>query len=203
MILEPKEGPVSILGLFRFQQSAGEMTGSTAWVKEIPTWSPMADVYFAGKKLKSRIEYGNITDLIEQDKLWIGVLPNFAGLKANGERIVYHAQQDTTLIFNLFYYPGWQAYLVKPQTTEIIRPLKTFVDPDDPLGRIRVEIPAGREQWLMLRFDDTPPRIIGTWISAFSILLALGLVMWDVRRKRSEIRGQGSEIRARGLSDGE
>jgi hypothetical protein len=191
MILEPKEGPVSILGLFRFQQSAGEMTGSTAWVKEIPTWSPMADVYFAGKKLKSRIEYGNITDLIEQDKLWIGVLPNFAGLKANGERIVYHAQQDTTLIFNLFYYPGWQAYLVKPQTTEIIRPLKTFVDPDDPLGRIRVEIPAGREQWLMLRFDDTPPRIIGTWISVFSILVALGLVVWGVRGKRQS-SGSGS-----------
>lgn len=191
MILEPKEGPVSILGLFRFQQSAGEMTGSTAWVKEIPTWSPMADVYFAGKKLKSRIEYGNITDLIEQDKLWIGVLPNFAGLKANGERIVYHAEQETTLIFNIFYYPGWQAYLVKPQTSEIIRPLKTFVDPDDPLGRIRVEIPAGREQWLMLRFDDTAPRIIGTWISVTSIFIALGLLIWDVRK--SGFRSQRSE----------
>ncbi len=193
MILEPKEGPVSILGLFRFQQSAGEMTGSTAWVKEIPTWSPMADVYFAGKKLKSRIEYGNLTDLIEQDKLWIGVLPNFAGLKANSERIVYHAEQATTLLFNIFYYPGWQAYLVKPQTTEIIRPLKTFVDPDDPLGRIRVEIPAGREQWLMLRFDDTPPRIVGTWISVASILIAFGLLIWDVRKSGVGVQGSETE----------
>lgn len=191
MILEPKEGPVSIQGLFSFQQSAGEMTGSTSTVKEIPTWSPMADVVFAGKKLRSRIEYGNIADLIAQDKLWIGVLPNFAGLKANSERIVYHAEQETTLIFNIFYYPGWQAYLVKPQTTEIIRPLKTFVDPDDLLGRIRVEIPAGREQWLMLHFDDTTPRIIGTWISVTSIFIALGLLIWDVWKSR--IGAQGSE----------
>jgi hypothetical protein len=173
MIIEPKEGPISILGLFRFQQSAGEMTGSTSTVKEIPTWSPMADVYFAGKKLRSRIDYTHI----DQDKVWIGVLPNFAGLKANSERIVYHAEEDTTLTFNLFYYPGWQAYLVKPQTTEIIRKLDTFVNPDDPLGRINVSIPAGREQWLMLRFDDTPPRIIGTWISVASILIALGVLI--------------------------
>lgn len=181
-IIEPKEGPVSILGLFRFQQSAGEMTGSTSTVKEIPTWSPMADVYFAGRKLRSRIDYTHI----DQDKVWIGVLPNFAGLKANSERIAYHAEEDTTITFNIFYYPGWQAYLVKPQTTEIIRTLDTFVNPDDPLGRINVSIPAGREQWLMLRFDDTPPRIIGTWISVASILAAFGLLVWDVRAKQRQ-----------------
>ncbi|MBM3130712.1 MAG: hypothetical protein FJ009_19045 [Chloroflexi bacterium] len=177
MIVEPKEGPVSILGLFRFQQSAGEMTGSTAWVKEIPEWSPMADVYFAGKKLKSKIDYTHI----DADKVWIGVLPNFAGLKANGEQIVYHAQADSIITFNLFYYPGWRAYLTKPKTTEIIRELPLDVDPDDPLGRIRVHIPQGQEQWLLVRFDDTPPRIIGGWMSATSLLLALGLVIWEIR----------------------
>ncbi len=180
MQLTAKEGPVGILGLFRFQQSAGEMTGSTAWVKEIPDWSPMADVYFAGKKVKSKIDY---TD-IDPDKLWIGVLPNFAGLKANGELIVYHAQEDTTITFNTFYYPGWRAYLVKPQTTDILRELPIHVDPNDVLGRIQVAIPKGQEQWLLLRFDDTPPRIAGEWISAISVLLALGLLIWDVRERR-------------------
>jgi hypothetical protein len=176
MIVEPKEGPVSILGLFRFQQSAGEMTGSTAWVKEIPAWSPIADVYFAGKKLRSKIDYTHI----DPEKLWIGVLPNFAGLKANGERIVFHAQEDTTITFNTFYYPGWRAYLTKPQTTDIIRELPIRVDPNDPLGRIRVDIPQGQEQWLMLRFDDSTPRVIGAWISAFSVLIALGVLVWNV-----------------------
>jgi len=184
MILEPKEGPVSILGLFRFQQSAGEMTGATAWVKEIPDWSPMADVYFAGKKLKSKIDYTHI----DADKVWIGVLPDFTGFHANGEQIVYHAQEDTTISFNTFYYPGWRAYLTKPRTTEIIRELQIDVAPDDDLGRIRVHIPQGQEQWLLLRFDDTPPRVIGNWVSATSILLALGLVFWDVcNKRRSEV----------------
>jgi hypothetical protein len=49
---------------------------------------------------------------------------------------------------------------------------------------VRVNIPAGREQWLMLRFDDTPPRIIGQWISVFSILIALGILTLDIYQKR-------------------
>ncbi len=187
MILEPQEGPVSILGLFRFQQSAGEMTGSTSTVKEIPDWSPMADVYFAGKRLRSKIDYTHI----DTDKVWIGVLPDFAGLHANGEQIVYHAQEDAVISFNTFYYPGWRAYLTKPKTTEIIRELPLDVDPDDPLGRIRVHIPQGQEQWLLLRFDDTPPRIAGHWISAASILLALGLVIWDIRDKGRRRKDKG------------
>jgi hypothetical protein len=130
-------------------------------------------VYFAGKRLKSRIDYTHI----DPDKLWIGVLPDFTGLKANGERIVYHAQEDTTLTYNIFYYPGWRAYLVKPQTTDIIRELPVHVDENDPLGRIQVSIPAGQEQWLMLRFDNTPPRTFGGLVSGISILIALGVLI--------------------------
>src|SRR5690606_19032339 len=44
-IREPAEGPVSLAALMRFQQSSDEMTGSTYWTKEIPTWSGMADLY--------------------------------------------------------------------------------------------------------------------------------------------------------------
>jgi hypothetical protein len=147
----------------------------------------VADVYFAGKKLKSKIDYTHI----DADKVWIGVLPNFTGLKANGEQIVYHAQEDSVITFNTFYYPGWRAYLTKPKTTEIIRELPLEVDPDDPLGRIRVHIPQGQEQWLLVRFDDTVPRIIVGWVSALSVCLALGLLVW----KRSAVGGRRSEDR--------
>ena len=41
----PAEGQVSLAALMRFQQSSDELTGSTAWVKEIPTWSDAADYY--------------------------------------------------------------------------------------------------------------------------------------------------------------
>ncbi len=63
-ISEPAEGPVSLAGLMRFQQSSDEMTGSTRWVKEIPKWSPMADYYISQanqgvpvKPVDSKLDY--------------------------------------------------------------------------------------------------------------------------------------------------
>ncbi len=185
MQTEAKEGPVSILGLFKFQQSAGEMTGSTAWVKEIPTWSPMADVYFANKKVKTKAV---ITDN-DPDTLWIGVLPNGMGLHTNGEWFAFDANAENLAItFNMFYYPGWRAYLVKPWTTDIIRELP--VKPVGDQGRIQVSVPQGKGQWLLLRFDDTLPRIAGSWISALSVLTALGLMISQVRQMRSKRSSQ-------------
>ncbi len=183
MQLQAKEGPVSILGLLRFQQSAGEMTGSTAWVKDIPTWSPMADVYFAGKKVKSKIDFTNI-NLDNPNDVWIGVDQTGNGLHANGERVFIASQQDDLAItFNTFYYPGWRAYLTPEFSNQIVRELQ--ITPVGDLGRIQVHVPKGR-YFLILEFDDTPVRIAGKWISAFSLLFALGLLIWDVRVKRRQ-----------------
>jgi hypothetical protein len=188
MQLQAKEGPVSILGLFRFEQSAGEMTGSTAWVKNIPDWSPMADVYFANKKVKTKIA----TTELDPNKVWIGVLPDGIGFHTDSERIAYNSTEDNLPItFNIFYYPGWTAYLVKPWSTDIIKPLKIQVTDD--LGRIQVLVPKGTDQWLYLHFDDTTPRIAGEWISAGSILLALGLLIWEVRSQRKHAKALAAE----------
>lgn len=177
MQLQAKEGPVGVQGLFRFQQSAGEMTGSTAWVKEIPTWSDMADVIFAGKKVKTKA----ITTDYGQDLLWIGLLPG--GLRTSSEQFVFHANApDLKITFNTFYYPGWHAYLTKPKSTEVIRELQITAVGEQ--GKIQVEVPEGREQWLLLRFEDTWPRTAGEWISAASLLIVLGLLLWQIRAQR-------------------
>jgi len=55
------------------------------------------------------------------------------------------------------------------------------------LGRIQVHVPPGR-YWLVLQFGDTPARIAGEWISALSILLCLGVLVWDVRVERRSRR---------------
>ncbi len=182
--LEAKEGPVSVIGLMKFQQSAGEMTGSTVWVKKIPNWSDMADVWLAGKRVRTKIV---LTDYPE-DVLQAIPLPNMSGMHANGERLVLHVAEDNLPVrFNMFYYPGWRAYLVKPGTTDIIRelPIETVGD----LGQIQVRMPKGREQWLMLRFDDTPPRVVGAWISLFSILISVAVLSWDViARRQSRVK---------------
>ncbi|MCL5950573.1 MAG: hypothetical protein M1132_02455, partial [Chloroflexi bacterium] len=54
----------------------------------------------------------------------------------------------------------------------------------DKLGRIQVPVPEGREQGLLLRFEDTWPRIVGKWLSVISLLVWLVLIMWHVRGKR-------------------
>ena len=66
---------------------------------------------------------------------------------------------------------------------EIVRELK--IEPVGELGRIQVHVPKGR-YFLILRFDDTPPRIAGEWISGFSLFFALGVLIWDVRVKRRQ-----------------
>ena len=181
MQLTPPEGPVGIQGLFRFQQSAGEMTGSTAWVKDIPVWSEMANVYFAGKKVKSKLDFTNM-NISDPDNVWIGVDQSGKGLRANGERVFVASQQDDLVVtFNTFYYPGWRAYLTPEFSNEIVRELT--IEPVGDLGRIQVHVPKGR-YFLILRFDDTPPRTAGEWISGFSVLLALGVLIWDVRDRR-------------------
>ncbi|MBI3538602.1 MAG: hypothetical protein HY070_13725 [Chloroflexi bacterium] len=174
--VEAKEGQVGALGLLKFEQSANEMTGITAWVQEQPSWSPMADVIVANKKLKSKIDYTEFS----QDEVWIGVIPG--GLRANGERIAFTSTGDNNWItFNQFYYPGWRVYFVKPFSAEIIGELPIQIVGE--YGRMRVQIPRG-EHWLMLRFDDTPARAIGALISAASVLLALGILIWEIRVQR-------------------
>ena len=174
--LQAKEGPVSLIGLTLFQQSANEMTGITAWVERQPDWSPVADVIVANKRVKSKIDYTEFTP----EQVWIGVIPG--GLRADGERVAFTSTGDEYWItYNIFYHPGWRAYLVKPFSVEIIQELPIQIVGE--YGRMRVKIPRGNH-WLMLKLEDTPPRIVGAWISAASVLIALGLMLWEIRAQR-------------------
>jgi len=54
---KPTEGPVSQAALFRFQQSADEMTGQTAWVRYIPNWSTLAEQVERGGEITTKVNY--------------------------------------------------------------------------------------------------------------------------------------------------
>jgi len=181
--LEAAEGPVSILGLLKFQQSAGEMTGVSSWVTEIPTWSPMADVYFAGKRVKSKIEFSNFN----RDILWFGVDQDAKGIRSNGETVEFDAQDaNQTVTWNIDYYPGWHVYLADKVGNDLKVTRELPITREGKYARIQVSIPQGRH-WLMLRFEDTLPRVAGTWISAASVLIVLGLLIWKGRRQKDEV----------------
>lgn len=176
-ILEPKEGAVGLAGLMAFENSANEMTGTTVYAQEQPRWSPLADNYVAGRNVRTKIDFSSVPD-------WLFLRVTPTSLRVNGERVDYNAPNgDVTITFNVQNYPGWRAYLTPSRSTEILRELPIETEP--PYGRIKVTIPQG-EHGLWLRFDDTPPRTVGTILSGISLLVSIGLFVWNTRNQKNQ-----------------
>jgi hypothetical protein len=174
-ILEPREGPVSLRGLMAFENSANEMTGTTVYADEQPRWSPLADNYFTGRNVRSKIDFSTVPETV------FVRIPRDS-LRVDGERVDYNAPDgDVTIVYNVQMYPGWRAYLTRSRSTEIVQELDIAIEP--PYGRIKVTLPQG-EHGVWLRFQDTPPRTIGTIISGISLLIAVGLGLWALRAAR-------------------
>ena len=172
---EPKEGPVSLAALMRFQQWSDEMTGATIWTKEIPRWSPMADLHVAGQPVTTLVDYAAIPPG--------GVLGvHSLEMSSIHEKVwVYAADDRQEVIFYRFYYPGWHAYILDEHTEEVLAevPIRTV----GPEGRMAVRVPQGRHI-LLLRFEDTPVRRAGKALSAATVLavLLLGAARLLLRR---------------------
>ncbi len=175
-IVEPAEGPVSLAGLMRFQQSSGEMVGLTAWVKEKPTWSTLADLYIAGKPITTKLDY---TSLPPWKQLQIGSLE----YNSVYEKLIFEATEESRITFFTFYYPGWHAYLLDEESEKVIRELP--IVPRGKYGFMTVDLPQGRYK-LEMRFEDTLPRTVGQAVSAASVLAIMVMVWWEVRSSRSQ-----------------
>ncbi len=200
-IQEPAEGPVSLAALMRFQRDADEMTGSTVWVREIPTWSPMAEYYIrqdeAGgpvEPVTTKVDYANV----DYRNLALGSVAHNTVMEEvyfctnpGDQPHECSPRDDQVIVFNHFYYPGWRAYLLDGLHGEPIQELPV-VPEDGPLGRMTVPIPPVGEGYILLRFEDTPPRIIGKWISLGTLALWVGLLAVPLAHGRRPWR-QGRE----------
>jgi hypothetical protein len=181
---------VSLAGLMRFQQSADEMTGSTAWVRQIPAWSPLADFHVAGKPLTTRVDFQSL--FRQRGDAFARTLE----LKAHRELVEYTARRPFLLTFNIFYYPGWHAYLLDTQGGAILRELPIALRGE--LGLITVRLPAGTGH-VLLRLEDTPLRKLGTALTWASLALVAGLLIARLasgrgrgRRARTDATGPGA-----------
>jgi hypothetical protein len=174
-IVEPAEGPVSLAGLMRFQQSSGEMVGLTAWVKEKPTWSTLADLYIADEPITTKLDY---TSLPPWKQLQIGSLE----YSSVYEKLIFEATEESKITFFTFFYPGWHAYLLEEESEEVIKELP--IAPQGKYGFMTVELPPGRYK-LEMKFEDTLPRIAGQAISAAGVIAILAAIGWEVRSRRS------------------
>ena len=179
-IVEPAEGPVGLAGLMRFQQSAGEMTGSTAWVQEIPKWSAIADHYIAGKDVGSKIDFTASQETLDAVPVEVGTFYELVRFKPFTD--------PARLVFDIFYYPGWHAYLMQKNDSgySIRRELK--IEPYGKLGKISVQV-TGDRRHVLVRFEDTPVRTAGKILSGLSLaavaLLVIGraMVRWRYGRR--------------------
>jgi hypothetical protein len=175
------EREVSLAGLMQFQQSSDEMTGSTAWVRQIPQWSPMADYFIAGEALTSKVNYDYLYQ--QPGRVHARTLE----LHTDSELVEYSAQRPVLITFNTFYYPGWHAYLLDAQTNAVLEELPIALRGE--LGLMTVRVPAGIGR-VLLRFEDTPIRKLGRLITLASLGLVVALVAThQVFRGRMPRRG--------------
>ena len=171
----PAEGPVSLQGLMRFQQSADEMTGSTAWVQEIPRWSPLADQIMAGIEITTKVDY---TEAYATGKLAVHSME----MGTTHEKVWFQADDDTQVIrFYTFYHPGWNAYILDETTGAVTG--RAPVIPEGDLGRINVPLPQPPRPAARLRGTRSSVRW-GPASPACSRLYGASAVIWAVTRRR-------------------
>jgi hypothetical protein len=198
-ISEPAEGPVSLAGLMRFQQSSDEMTGSTAWVTEIPTWSAAADYYISQDQQGEAVKpVDSLLDTsapgFDYETLGGGTVAHSTVMEEvyfctdyNREEKRCSPRADKVLVFNHFYYPGWRAYLLDSEHGKPIEELAIIPETTGTLSRMTVPVPPVGEGYILLRFEETRPRTVGKLISWTTIgLLLLGAIgaVWQRRRRQ-------------------
>ncbi|MEJ5200070.1 MAG: hypothetical protein WHX53_14210, partial [Anaerolineae bacterium] len=166
-----EQGPVSMAALMRFQRTSNEMTGVTAWVDEqhIPNWSPMADEWVAGRTIVTRADYSRIP---QNETLAV----NAEGMGSQHDLIWYYAEApNQSITFNLFWYPGWNAYLLDGKNGRPIKRLEVRRE-DGPLARVVVPVEPG-QGFILLRFEDTPLRAAAKAVSAATLVVVIGLLL--------------------------
>jgi hypothetical protein len=184
-IREPtkEQGPVSMAALMRFQRTSDEMTGVTAWVdpQRIPNWSPLADEWVAGRPVITRADY----KLIPQNKT---LAVNAEGMGSQHEQVWYYAEApNQSITFNLFWYPGWNAYLLDGKNGKPVQRLEVRRE-DGPLARVVVPVAPG-QGYILLRFEDTPLRAAAKGVTVVTVMLLLvTLLLRSVLQQRKTSR---------------
>ena len=84
------------------------------------------------------------------------------------DRIHISGSNDFVLRLYTFSFPGWKAY---------VDGVETPVEVAEPEGWITVPVPAGDHD-VLVRLEDTPPRLFGWEISGLGVAIALILLSW-------------------------
>jgi hypothetical protein len=162
------------------------MTGSTAWTRRIPGWSVLAEQVVQGGSIDTKVNYTAIPagDVLGVHSVEMDTVHELVW--------VFAADDQQSVTFFIPYYPGWQAYvyedLREPADDLRARVGSLIAEPairtTEYEGWMVVPVPPG-EHFLELRFEDTPVRVVGKWISLASLLGVIALVIGRQILRRS------------------
>lgn len=97
------------------------------------------------------------------------------------DRLRVETPKKFTLRLYTFYFPGWRAY---------IDGKRVKIDVAAPEGFITLEVPEGTHE-VLVRFENTPPRRIGSVVSALAMIaLAAVCIVWQNRGEPTELPQQ-------------
>jgi len=174
-IIEPAEGPVSLAGMMRFMRDSDQMTGSMAWTHDVPRWSSFAEyVIDEGQAPELKVDL----ESLPRPRRRLAV--DLQDSSTTFQELWVHAEEEGRIIFNIFYYPGWHAYVLKGPEGGVERELEIL--PHGSVGKVSVRVPVG-EYYLLLRFEDTPARVAGQRLSCLSLLAVFALLGWQGYRR--------------------
>jgi len=157
---EPAYADTSPRGIIQ-QELDGIFLGTTAngeytprWVRLGPRATPSLLRSYEGPGPVDKLDYASLPPeaTAQVVRHW-----------AIGDEFRVETPRPFSLRVLTFYFPGWRAWI---DGTEIA------VRPSEPEGFIVVDVPAGRHT-VVLRFGDTPPRVIGNAVSLVSLVVVI------------------------------
>lgn len=149
------EGPLLSI---EFELTYTDMRGMTAWTEEMPPDSPLVTQYRAGGPLVTAeaLAPGASVEMIRaggaSDELWV------------------RSPEGTAVRFYTYYYPGWRVYVDGERLHD------SALQPETVYGLLTVDVPPG-EHHVLLRWGDTPVRLVGKTLTLACLALALLLLL--------------------------
>jgi hypothetical protein len=152
-----------------FELEYTDMRGMTAWSQEMPPDSPLVEAYLSG------------TELVTAEALAPGAEVDMIRAGGASDELIVRSPGGTALRFYTYYFPGWRVYVDGERLPD------SALRPEGPYGLLTVDVPAG-ERHVLLRWGDTPARLVGKGLTLAGLALALALVLpWRTLGKRAKL----------------
>ena len=152
----PDPTPADIVEFELESHAWGTTSGSeylTTWLTEKPEDSPLLPLYRAGQPI-SKLDTQHLPEGVQAEMLGHSVI---------SDSYRFTSSQAFTARFNTFYFPGWRAYVDGEERD---------IQISQPYALIEVAIPPG-EHTLLLRFENTPVRLLANGLSLAVLLVTL------------------------------